>query len=282
MNQVPLFNSIDEFSVWRNNLSGTVGFVPTLGGIHDGHLSLIKSSILSCDYTIVSIFLNPLQFNKNEDLDTYPANLNEDLSKMNSLNVSAVFAPNQSNFISKNSSVFVNETILSNCIEGQKRPDFFSGVLTIVSKLFNVVKPTHSFFGKKDPQQLLIIKKLCENLNYNIKIVACDTVREKNGLAMSSRNRYLTKYEKEDAAVIFLALTKAKLLLQKNTQLNIVKQEMKKILLSKPNIKIDYISFSNTLNLKEVHSFKNNQILISIAVFCGKTRLIDSFFFPDF
>ena len=176
----------------------------------------------------------------------------------------------------------INENVLSNCIEGQRRPGFFIGVLTIVSKLFNIVNPTSAFFGKKDPQQLLLIKRLCKDLNYNIKIVSCETVREKNGLAMSSRNNYLTNKERLGAGVIFLALERAKVLLKKNLNIDLIKAEMNKIILSNSKMKIDYISFSQTLDLTEIENIDNNQILVSVAVFIGKTRLIDSFFFPDF
>jgi len=243
---------------------------------------LIKKSSSICKNTILSIFLNPLQFNKNEDLETYPSNLENDLKKLSGLNVNAVFVPDKEDLFLDSPSVFINENNLSNCIEGQKRPNFFCGVVTIVTKFFNIISPTHAFFGEKDPQQLILIKKLCEDLNFNIKIVSCPTIREKNGLAMSSRNSYLNNYEKNSASIIYESLMIAKKLLKNNvTSVKILKKHIKSSLLSCSIIKIDYISFANSKNLKELKKETNNDLLISVAVFIGKTRLIDSFFYKN-
>ena len=253
-----------------------------MGGIHKGHLSLVKKSVSYCDFTVVSIFLNPLQFGKNEDLNTYPSNTNDDLKLLSNYNISVVFLPSKQELFSTNFSMKIVEGYLSKCLEGQKRPDFFPGVLTIITKLFNIISPSHAFFGKKDPQQLLIIKKLCEDFNYNIKIVACPTVREKNGLAMSSRNEYLTKAEKADASVIFESIQEAQLLIKSGVfSIFKIKSEMEALLLSCPNLKIDYISFSSCSTLIEYKKTLKKNSLVSIAVFLGHTRLIDSFFYPD-
>ncbi len=277
-----IINTISSFLLWRKNVSGSVGFVPTMGGIHKGHLSLVKESISRCDLTVVSIFLNPLQFGENEDLKIYPSNISQDLKQLCNYNISVVFVPHAKELFSTNFSIKIVEGHLSKCLEGQKRPDFFPGVLTIVTKLFNIVSPSHSFFGKKDPQQLLIIKKLCKDFNYNIEIIACSTVREKNGLAMSSRNEYLTKGERADASIIYKSLLKAQLLIKSEvSSISKIKNEMKTLLLSCPNLKIDYISFSSCSNLVEYNKTIKKNSLVSIAVFIGKTRLIDSFFYPD-
>ena len=277
-----LLKNISEYNAWKKTVSGSIGFIPTLGGLHNGHVSLIKKSIHQCDNTVLSIFLNPLQFSKNEDLKTYPSSLLEDLKQISKLNVSAVFVPNKNEIISKNASILVNENNLSNCLEGQKRPGFFSGVLTIVAKLFNIISPTHAFFGEKDPQQLILIKKLCSDLNFNIKIVSCPTVREKNGLAMSSRNFYLNRKEKKNASIIYESLMMTKDLLNNNeTNIAILKKNLKTSLLRCPNLKIDYISFSNSKTLKEFKKNTKNDLLVSVAVFIGKTRLIDSFFYKN-
>ena len=282
-NKAPIIiNTISSFLLWRKNISGSIGFVPTMGGIHKGHLSLVKKSVSYCDFTVVSIFLNPLQFGKNEDLNTYPSNTNDDLKLLSNYNISVVFLPSKQEFFSTNFSMKIVEGHLSKCLEGQKRPDFFPGVLTIITKLFNIISPSHAFFGKKDPQQLLIIKKLCEDFNYNIKIVACPTVREKNGLAMSSRNEYLTKEEKADASVVFESIQEAQLLIKSGVfSIFKIKSEMKALLLSCPNLKIDYISFSSCSSLIEYKKTLKKNSLVSIAVFIGHTRLIDSFFYPD-
>ena len=277
-----IINTISNFLLWRKNISGSIGFVPTMGGIHKGHLSLVKKSVSYCDFTVVSIFLNPLQFGENEDLNTYPCNTNDDLKLLSNYNISVVFLPSKQEFFSTNFSMKIVEGHLSKCLEGQKRPDFFPGVLTIITKLFNIISPSHAFFGKKDPQQLLIIKKLCEDFNYNIKIVACPTVREKNGLAMSSRNEYLTKEEKADASVIFESIQEAQLLIKSGVfSIFKIKSEMEALLLSCPNLKIDYISFSSCSSLIEYKKTLKKNSLVSIAVFIGHTRLIDSFFYPD-
>jgi len=282
-NKAPIIiNTISNFLLWRKNISGSIGFVPTMGGIHKGHLSLVKKSVSYCDFTVVSIFLNPLQFGKNEDLNTYPSNTNDDLKLLSNYNISVVFLPSKQEFFSTNFSMKIVEGHLSKCLEGQKRPDFFPGVLTIITKLFNIISPSHAFFGKKDPQQLLIIKKLCEDFNYNIKIVACPTVREKNGLAMSSRNEYLTKDEKADASVIFESIQEAQLLIKSGVfSIFKIKSVMEALLLSCPNLKIDYISFSSCSSLIEYKKTLKKNSLVSIAVFIGHTRLIDSFFYPD-
>tara|TARA_Y100001935_G_scaffold55192_1_gene46155 strand:+ start:2994 stop:3851 length:858 start_codon:yes stop_codon:yes gene_type:complete len=282
-NKLPIiFKTISSFLYWRKNISGSVGFVATMGGIHKGHLSLVKKSLYLCDFTIVSIFLNPLQFGKKEDLNTYPSNIKKDLQQLYDCSVSAIFMPSPKEFFSSNFSMKIIESHLSNCLEGQKRPDFFPGVLTIITKLFNVVSPTYAFFGKKDPQQLLIIKKLCKDFNFNIKIIACSTIREKNGLAMSSRNEYLTKKEKADASIIYKSIQKAQFLIQNGVfSVSKIKKEMKDLLLTCPNLEIDYISFSACSNLIEYDKIVKKNSLISVAVFIGKTRLIDSFFHPE-
>ncbi len=277
-----IIKTISEYNLWRNKRLGSIGFVPTMGGLHDGHLSIIKHSISICDFTVVSIFLNPLQFSKNEDLKTYPSKADDDLKKLLALNVSVIFIPDYNELFSSKFSFSIIENSLSNCLEGQKRPDFFSGVLTIIVKLFNIISPSSAFFGKKDPQQLLIIKKLCEDLNFNIKIISCSTVREKNGLAMSSRNNYLSASERENASVIYLSLLKAKSLIKKNIfSIDVIQKKMEQTLLQCPNLKIDYISFSDPVSLLELKKSLNKNTLISIAVFIGKTRLIDSFFYTD-
>ena len=282
-NNTKLLKSVSDYYAWRETIQGSVGFVPTLGGLHGGHISLIKKSLSICDHTVLSIFLNPLQFSKNEDLDTYPSNIVDDLKKINKINISIIFIPEHNEILSSNSSVFIVENYLSNCIEGQRRPDFFSGVLTIVTKLFNIISPTHAFFGEKDPQQLLLIKKLCVDLNFNIKIIPCPTIREKNGLAISSRNCYLTRDEKKDASVIYQSLTAAQLLLKNGIiSVVVIRNKMKKILLSCPSLKIDYLSFSDINTLKELKNLVNQNLLISVAVFIGKTRLIDSLFYSTF
>ena len=190
-----VYKTIQEFLSWRaTKKSGSIGFVPTMGALHPGHLSLIKNSKQLCQKTVVSIFINKLQFAPEEDFDNYPRTIDDDLKNLALLEVDVVLMPSSKEMYLRNFSFSVYESIISQKLEGLSRPGFFIGVTTVVSKLFNIVQPSHSFFGMKDIQQLVIIKNLVKDLNYNIQIIGCETVREKNGLAMSSRNQYLSKH----------------------------------------------------------------------------------------
>ena len=270
-------SSLSEFKNFRNNLSGTIGFIPTMGALHSGHLSLINKSNQTCDHTIVSIFINPAQFSQKEDFSTYPKNLDKDLELLKNFHVDAVFLPTNDIMYPNGYSTFVNENIISRGLEGESRPTFFRGVATIVVKLFNIVNPTHSFFGEKDAQQLRVIKKVVTDLNFPIEIVPCSIIREKNGLAMSSRNKYLSAESRESAAIIYNALTHGIFLLN-GGELNsdIIRQEITKKIQSEPSAKIDYISISSNTSLEEVKGEINCSVLISAAVDFDGVRLIDN------
>ena len=270
-------SSLSEFKNFRNNLSGTIGFIPTMGGLHNGHLSLINKSNQTCGHTIVSIFINPAQFSQKEDFSTYPKTLDKDLDLLKNFHVDAVFLPTNDIMYPNGYSTFVNENIISRGLEGESRPTFFRGVATIVVKLFNIVNPTHSFFGEKDAQQLLVIKKVVTDLNFPIEIVPCSIIREKNGLAMSSRNKYLSAESRESAAIIYNALTHGIYLLN-GGELNsdIIRHEITKKIQSEPSAKIDYISISNNTSLEEVKGEINCSVLISTAVDFDGVRLIDN------
>ena len=270
-------SSLSEFKNFRNNLSGTIGFIPTMGALHDGHLSLINKSNQNCDHTIVSIFINPAQFSQREDLSTYPKTLDKDLDLLNNFHVGAVFLPTNDIMYPNGYSTFVNENIISRGLEGESRPTFFRGVATIVMKLFNIVNPTHSFFGEKDAQQLRVIKKVVADLNFPIEIVPCSIIREKNGLAMSSRNKYLSVESRESAAIIYNALTHGISLLNNGERnSNIIRQEITKKIQGEASAKIDYISISNNTSLEEVRGKVNGSVLISTAVYFDGVRLIDN------
>ena len=270
-------SSLSEFKNFRNNLSGTIGFIPTMGALHDGHLSLINKSNQNCDHTIVSIFINPAQFSQREDLNTYPKTLNKDLELLKKFHVDVVFLPTNDIMYPNGYSTFVNEDIISMGLEGESRPTFFKGVATIVVKLFNIVNPTHSFFGEKDAQQLRVIKKVVADLNFPIEIVPCSIIRGENGLAMSSRNKYLSVESSESATIIYNALTYGISLLNNGERnSNIIRQEITKKIQSEPSAKIDYISISNNTSLKEVKGKVNCSVLISAAVYFDGVRLIDN------
>lgn len=270
-------SSISEFKEFRNTLSGTIGFVPTMGALHNGHLSLINNSNQTCDYTIVSIFVNPAQFSKNEDLSTYPKPLDKDLVLLNKFKIDAIFLPSSDVMYPKGFSTFVNENIVSMGLEGKSRPSFFKGVTTIVAKLFNIVNPTHTFFGEKDAQQLRIIQKMVKDLNFSIQIVPCQIIREENGLAMSSRNEYLSTKSRQSASIIYDSLKHGLSLLENGERnSNIIREEISKIIQIEPNSKVDYISVSDNLSLEEINGEITGDVLISTAVYFDDIRLIDN------
>jgi len=273
-------SSISEFREFRNKLSGTIGFVPTMGALHEGHLSLVKKSNKTCDYTIVSIFVNHLQFAEDEDLKSYPRTLKNDLHELEVLSVEVVFLPTKDLMYPVEYSTYINEGVLSTGLEGKSRPAFFRGVATIVAKLFNIVNPTHTFFGEKDAQQLRVIQKMVHDLNFSIDVVSCPIIREKNGLAMSSRNKHLSSNTRERASIIYSGLKHGKLLLDNGERnANIIRSAIAKFIQQESLAKIDYVSISNNHSLKEIVEDIEGCILISTAVYFGNIRLIDNITF---
>ena len=278
-----IINSIENFRFWRKKINGTLGFIPTMGALHDGHISLIKASQKKCKNTVVSIYINPLQFSPTEDLDTYPKNFENDLEILSQLKIDAIFFPNDLMMYPDFFSTMVEETKLSTVLEGKSRPTFFKGVTTVVVKLFNIVKPTHVFFGQKDAQQLLIIKKIINDLAYDIELIACPIIRDNNGLALSSRNQYLSDENKKLASLIYNSLEVGRKMLEAGERNANLRKERIIIALNKKNIfKVDYISISNVNTLSEIVDEVDGDILVSIAVFIEDIRLIDNFqFFID-
>lgn len=273
-----IYKTIPEFLAWRKPCQGTLGFVPTMGALHEGHLSLVQSSRQNCNYTVVSIYVNPAQFSPTEDLDAYPRQLESDLEKLGHYSVDAVFVPDTEQMYPPGFSTAISEDDLSLKQEGASRPTHFQGVTTIVGKLFNIVEPTHAFFGEKDAQQLRIIRKMVHDLNYPVKVIACPTARESHGLAMSSRNEYLTPGEREKAAVINRALkTAEKSLNHGERSAKGIREMIRSIIENEPLARIDYISVADDFSLSEIEDQINVPVLVSLAVFFGKTRLIDNF-----
>lgn len=261
----------------------TIGFVPTMGYLHDGHLSLVKAACKKADVVIVSIYVNPLQFAPNEDLSKYPRDFKRDESLCRKAGVDYIFYPDDKQMYPEKYSTYVNVENITNRLEGRIRPEHFKGVTTIVLKLFNIVQPHFSVFGQKDAQQAAVIKKMTADLNVNTKIIVSPTVREADGLAMSSRNVYLTKEQREDAPYLQKSLqyAKRKILLEGyNKDIEFLVGQMSKLIKSrKTATKIDYISFNDYDTLEEIKSLKNGNnsaILISLAVRFGKVRLIDN------
>lgn len=250
-----------------------------MGALHKGHLSLVTSSKLHCDKTVVSIFVNELQFSPDEDFEKYPRSLDQDLKKLENHKVDAVFIPTTSEIYKSDFSILINELDLSQKLEGVSRPGFFSGVTTVVSKLFNIIEPSYAFFGEKDIQQLIIIKKLVLDLNFNIQVVGCETIREASGLAMSSRNQYLSDQDKKDASILYETLQLGQNLLKKNETVGETKLQLKSKLQNNKKIKLDYLSIANGTTLEELHDnvkLKNEQVIISAAIFFNDVRLIDN------
>ena len=270
-----------EFLQWRALVSPleSIGLVPTMGALHEGHLSLIRQSIKDCDVSCVSIFINPLQFGVNEDLESYPQDIVGDLKKLKTIGVDVVFIPHTNDIYNNDDSLLIVENNLSRKLEGKSRPTFFSGVLTIVSKLLNLVRPDFAYFGMKDAQQLIIIQKMVKEMKYPVQIVPCETVREHNGLAMSSRNEYLNKEQRENAKIIYLSLLRARELINNGeTNPSIIKAAIKDMVLSETTLTLDYISIAERETLVEITDDvkTNNKTLISIAVFLNGVRLIDN------
>lgn len=259
----------------------TIGLVPTMGALHKGHASLIKKAKETCDKVIVSVFVNPIQFGPNEDFDKYPRTIESDMQLCNEIGADAVFAPTPKEMYCDN--IRLSNTDLTfvcppynlvDCLCGKARPGHFDGVATVVLKLFNITTPDYAFFGLKDAQQLFILKRMVKDLNLNLTIVPCPIVREEDGLALSSRNTYLSQEERENALSISKALNQIKSLYEKGiTDVNVLFDTAISIL--NPNIEMEYIEFRDFDTFEKVDNIKQNT-LIAIAAKSGKTRLIDN------
>ena len=277
-------SSLSDFLNWRETLSKSlsIGFVPTMGALHEGHLSLVSSSIADTNITVVSIFVNPKQFSENEDFDTYPRTLTEDLYKLKKLGVDVVFTPEIEDVYNKRVNSFSLKDPFSETLEGAARPHFFSGVINVVSRLFNIVNPTAAYFGEKDAQQLLLIEKLVSSAALPINIIRGKTIREKNGLAMSSRNQYLSDSARDAASCLYRSLLVAQqLLLNGVVDSNIIKDEVSKVLEKEEGVLVDYVSMVSLNGLREINGKVLGPTLISIAVVLEGVRLIDNIFYTS-
>ncbi|MBN2789653.1 MAG: pantoate--beta-alanine ligase [Candidatus Delongbacteria bacterium] len=253
-----------------------IGFVPTMGALHDGHIALGEEARYECDCLIYSIFVNPTQFGPNEDLDKYPRDLDGDIAKLEAIDVDAVFIPDRSVIYPENYKTYVKVDELGNILCGKSRVDHFQGVTTVVSKLFNIVQCDEAYFGKKDIQQFIILKKMVEDLNMPVKMISVDTVREDDGLAKSSRNTYLSADERAAAPVLYRSMVTAK----KNIDLYFSPEELIEdvhtMISMEPLAKIEYIELRRYNDLSEVEDLSEEGILLILAVRFGTTRLIDN------
>lgn len=281
MNKAPLLlknkTALRKFIKSAKKGGKTIALVPTMGALHAGHASLIKKARQLADAVVVSVFVNPTQFGPNEDFAKYPRTLKEDLLVCQEMGADAVFAPQPKEMYFDDRSAWVNEEALSRFLCGARRIGHFKGVCTVVSKLFNLVQPDFACFGKKDAQQLLILERMVRDLDFPIKIVECPLIREKSGLALSSRNKYLSPEEKKEALVLSRSLKAAKDAVAKGKSAAETKKLIAKIIATSPLAKVDYISVCDRETLEEVKTFKKGQkILVALAVYFGTTRLIDN------
>lgn len=269
--------SLDELRTARLALDPEVGFVPTMGYLHEGHLSLIRRARADCKSVVLSIFVNPTQFGPNEDLSKYPRDPDRDLNLVKPLGVDLVWMPTPESMYPNGFQTWVEVEAMTKPLEGVVRPTHFRGVTTVVAKLFNAVQPHKAYFGQKDAQQAAVIRQMTRDLNFPIEIVVCPIIREPDGLAMSSRNVYLDAEHRKAATVLFRSLSAAKELYE-NGERNAEKlrRKMKEVIESEPLAKMQYASCADYDTLEELHTVKG-KTLLSMAVMLGKTRLIDNF-----
>lgn len=265
-----------QICIKSRNKAKTIGFVPTMGALHAGHLSLVARARKECDFVVVSIFVNPIQFGPGEDLSCYPRDFKKDEKVLKKAGVDLLFYPKDLIIYPKGFSTYVIEENLSKKLCGASRPGHFKGVCTVLAKLFNIVRPDSAYFGQKDYQQALIVKKMAADLNYNIKIKTLPIVREKDNLAMSSRNSYLSPKERKQSLCFYQALMLAKVLIKKGEQdPDKIMRKMQSVVKSEKTIKIDYIEIVNARSLEKINKI-SGKVLIALAVYVGKTRLIDN------
>jgi pantoate--beta-alanine ligase len=269
--------TLSELTLTRRSFSGTVGLVPTMGYLHEGHLSLIRRACQECDHVVVSIFVNPTQFGPKEDLSKYPRDIERDLSLIEPLGTDLVWMPTADVMYPQGYQTWVEVETVTRPLEGAMRPGHFRGVTTVVAKLFNGVQPDKAYFGQKDAQQAAVIRQMTRDLNFPIEIVVCPIVREPDGLAMSSRNVYLEPEERKAATVLYRSLTAANNAYE-NGERDAEKlcQIMKDVLSTEPLVQIQYVSCADYDTLQELETV-TGKTLLSMAVFMGKTRLIDNF-----
>src|SRR4030042_814206 len=268
--------TIAEMKALRMKSFGSVGFVPTMGYLHDGHLALVKQARDENSVVVASIFVNPTQFGPAEDFKAYPRDTERDLTMLRKERADIVFIPSAEEMYPEEFSSWVEVEKVTDQLEGGCRPGHFKGVATVVAKLFNIVEPTRAYFGQKDAQQALVIKKIVADLNMNLEVIAAPTVRESEGLAMSSRNVYLNPQERQAATVFFKALTLAQNLLRKGEKnAERIRQEMTSLISEEQLAKIEYVSIADAQTLEELSKI-DRPALASLAVRIGKTRLIDN------
>jgi len=261
----------------RREQDRTIGLVPTMGALHEGHLSLVREARRMCDKVVVSVFVNPTQFGPSEDFEHYPRDLTKDTALLTDYNVDYIFAPSPEEIYPKDFSTYVNVGGLSKLLEGESRPGHFRGVVTIVAILLNTIRPDFAFFGQKDAQQAVIIKRMVRDLAFDSEIIVLPTVREDSGLAISSRNLYLDAEEQQSAAVIHRALKQAKEVFKKGERhAGKLVDAVRSTVETEPRVRLDYVSVVDAETLEKLDKLDERPILIAVAAYVGKTRLIDN------
>jgi pantoate--beta-alanine ligase len=271
-----IIETIAEMKKVRSGSKGTLGFVPTMGYLHEGHISLVKRSREANDFTAASIFVNPTQFGPNEDFARYPRDYPRDFAMLEKAGTDFVFLPTPQIMYPEGYNTWVEVHQITDRLEGAIRPGHFRGVATVVNKLFNIVQPARAYFGQKDAQQCVVIKKMVKDLDMNLEVVICPTVRELDGLAMSSRNVYLNSEERAQAPVLYKALSTAHVMWTEGERdAGRLRQTMVDLIKQKPLGQIEYVSIADAFSLKEVEKAEPPAV-ISLAVKFGRTRLIDN------
>ena len=262
----------------RREEDKTIGLVPTMGALHEGHLSLVREARRMCDVVVVSVFVNPTQFGPSEDFERYPRDLTGDTTKLSDYNVDYIFAPHADEVYPKGFATYVNVEGLSETMEGAARPGHFRGVATVLTVLFNTVRPDFSFFGQKDAQQTLVVRRLVRDLAFDIEVVVLPTIREQSGLALSSRNAYLTEEQRAAASVLYRALSQAKEVYMEGERnpkrmAEVVRSQVE----AEPLARLEYVGVVDADSMEKFDRIpEDRSVLIALAARVGRTRLIDN------
>jgi pantoate--beta-alanine ligase len=271
---------IADARAWRAALGGSVGLVPTMGYLHAGHLSLVERARRENDHVAASLFVNPTQFGPSEDLAGYPRDLARDRALLEQAGCDLLFAPGVADMYPEGRGTTVDPGGVSAPLEGERRPGHFQGVATVVLKLLNIVQPHRAYFGQKDAQQLGVIRAMVRDLDVPVEIVGCPTVREPDGLALSSRNSYLDADDRRAAPVLYRALLAARRLWEEGERSgDVLREAMRRVLAAEPRARVDYVSVADPLTFRELERL-DGPALLSMAVFVGRARLIDNLALP--
>lgn len=271
-----VLDTVSDFRRARAEVDGSLGFVPTMGYLHRGHIALVRRARIENDAVAASIFVNPTQFGPSEDYEAYPRDLNRDLELLKREGVDMVFTPSAAEIYPPSSDTWVEVGVITDRLEGKSRPGHFKGVATVVAKLFNIVRPDRAYFGQKDAQQLRVIRKMVVDLNMDVEVVAVPTVREPDGLAVSSRNVYLNPKGRKAALVLWKVLAIAReIWADGERDAGAIRDAMDSLIRDEPLAKSDYVSVADPESLEELSTIEG-PALVSLAVWIGKTRLIDN------